>query len=60
MKENINFCYMTNSSLFQLATHNAMKTGGRVEVQLQAFLTSTPDLWSGQLQYYALEPPISH
>jgi len=57
MKENINFCYMKNSCLCQLATHNAMKTGGKTEVQLHAFLTSTPDLSSGQLQYFGHKTP---
>jgi hypothetical protein len=57
MKESINFCYTINSSLCQLAKHNAMKTGGKAEVQLHAFLSSTPDLSSGQLQYFAHRPP---
>ena len=34
-----------------------MKTGGKAEVQLHAFLTSTPDLSSGQLQYFVHKPP---
>jgi len=53
----VNFYYRINFCLCQLATHNAMKTGGKAEVQLHAFLTSTPDLSSGQLQYFVHKPP---
>ena len=57
MKENINFCYMKNSCLYHLATHNTMKTDGKAEEHLKAFLTSTPDLSSGQLHPSVLKPP---
>ena len=46
-----------NSSLCQLAMHNATKTGAKTEVQLHAFLNSTPDLSNGHIQYFAHKPP---
>jgi len=36
-----------------------MKTGGRAEVELRAFLTTTPHLCSGQLQYLPLNLQFS-